>query len=113
MGPWDSGAPVTGTILSEHSRIGTDHGLIINRTTSCDRRRTSDTVREIWDCARFSNNAGALHGRRYRAARAVGVDPASVDRVVYGAVVQDVAAPNIAREIVLAGPFPKPWMRTR
>ncbi|KAA3638437.1 MAG: acetyl-CoA C-acyltransferase FadI [Armatimonadetes bacterium] len=36
-----------------------------------------------------------------------GVDPASVDRVVYGSVVQDVAAPNIAREIVLAGPFPQ------
>jgi acetyl-CoA acyltransferase len=36
-----------------------------------------------------------------------GVDAASVDRVVYGSVVQDVAAPNIAREIVLAGPFPE------
>lgn len=36
-----------------------------------------------------------------------GVDPAQVDRVVYGSVVQDVAAPNIAREIVLAGPFPE------
>ncbi|MEZ5174858.1 MAG: acetyl-CoA C-acyltransferase FadI [Acidimicrobiia bacterium] len=35
------------------------------------------------------------------------VDPAAVDRVVYGSVVQDVGAPNIAREIVLAGPFPE------
>ncbi len=30
-----------------------------------------------------------------------------VDRVVFGSVIQDVAAPNIAREIVLAGPFPE------
>ena len=30
-----------------------------------------------------------------------------IDRVVFGSVVQDVAAPNIAREIVLAGPFPE------
>ncbi|MCB1246410.1 MAG: acetyl-CoA C-acyltransferase, partial [Acidimicrobiia bacterium] len=36
-----------------------------------------------------------------------GVDASSVDRVVFGSVVQDVAAPNIAREIVLAGPFPE------
>ena len=36
-----------------------------------------------------------------------GLDPAQVDRVVYGSVVQDIAAPNIAREIVLAGPFPE------
>jgi len=36
-----------------------------------------------------------------------GIDPATVDRVVYGAVVTDVGAPNIAREIVLAGPFPE------
>lgn len=36
-----------------------------------------------------------------------GLEGASVDRVVYGSVVQDVAAPNIAREIVLAGPFPE------
>ncbi|MEN8041131.1 MAG: acetyl-CoA C-acyltransferase FadI [Actinomycetota bacterium] len=36
-----------------------------------------------------------------------GVDTATVDQVIYGAVVADVAAPNIAREIVLAGPFPE------
>lgn len=36
-----------------------------------------------------------------------GVDASAVDRVVYGAVVADVGAPNIAREIVLAGPFPE------
>ncbi len=36
-----------------------------------------------------------------------GLDPAQVDRVIYGSVVQDVSAPNIAREIVLAGPFPE------
>jgi acetyl-CoA acyltransferase len=36
-----------------------------------------------------------------------GIDTATVDRVVYGAVVADVGAPNIAREIVLAGPFPQ------
>ncbi|HSJ71061.1 MAG TPA: acetyl-CoA C-acyltransferase FadI [Acidimicrobiia bacterium] len=36
-----------------------------------------------------------------------GLDGSQVDRVVYGSVVQDVAAPNIAREIVLAGPFPQ------
>lgn len=35
-----------------------------------------------------------------------GLDPELVDRVVFGAVVQDVHAPNIAREIVLATPFP-------
>lgn len=36
-----------------------------------------------------------------------GVEGSRVDRVVYGSVVQDVAAPNIAREVVLAGPFPQ------
>ena len=36
-----------------------------------------------------------------------GLEGKQVDRVVYGSVVQDVAAPNIAREIVLAGPFPE------
>ncbi|MGI9665894.1 MAG: acetyl-CoA C-acyltransferase FadI [Acidimicrobiia bacterium] len=36
-----------------------------------------------------------------------GLNGEQVDRVVYGSVVQDVAAPNIAREIVLAGPFPE------
>jgi acetyl-CoA acyltransferase len=36
-----------------------------------------------------------------------GLDASKVDRVVYGSVVQDVSAPNIAREIVLAGPFPE------
>jgi len=35
-----------------------------------------------------------------------GLDGGQIDRVVYGCVVQDVSAPNIAREIVLAGPFP-------
>lgn len=35
-----------------------------------------------------------------------GVDPNAVDRVIYGSVVQDVSAPNIAREIVLASPMP-------
>lgn len=35
-----------------------------------------------------------------------GVDPATVDRVVYGSVIQDVASPNLAREIVLASPLP-------
>ena len=35
-----------------------------------------------------------------------GLEGSNVDRVVYGSVVQDVASPNIAREIVLAGPFP-------
>ena len=35
-----------------------------------------------------------------------GLDGSQVDRVVYGSVIQDVASPNIAREIVLAGPFP-------
>lgn len=35
-----------------------------------------------------------------------GVAPDSIDRVVYGSVVQDVSAPNIAREIVLASPLP-------
>jgi len=36
-----------------------------------------------------------------------GIDTATVDRLVYGAVVPDVGSPNIAREIVLAGPFPE------
>lgn len=36
-----------------------------------------------------------------------GLDGGQVDRVVFGSVVQDVAAPNLAREIVLAGPFPE------
>ena len=36
-----------------------------------------------------------------------GLEGEQVDRVVYGSVVQDVAAPNLAREIVLAGPFPE------
>jgi acetyl-CoA acyltransferase len=36
-----------------------------------------------------------------------GIDTATVDRVVYGSVVQSVDSPNIAREIVLAGPFPQ------
>src|SRR5690606_11148011 len=35
-----------------------------------------------------------------------GLDPSLVDRVVFGSVVQDVHAPNIAREIVLATPLP-------
>lgn len=35
-----------------------------------------------------------------------GIDASTVDRVVYGAVIADVSAPNIAREIVLAGPLP-------
>jgi acetyl-CoA acyltransferase len=36
-----------------------------------------------------------------------GIDAATVDQIVYGTVVADIAAPNIAREIVLAGPFPQ------
>jgi acetyl-CoA acyltransferase len=36
-----------------------------------------------------------------------GLTGAQIDRVIYGSVVQDVASPNIAREIVLAGPFPE------
>lgn len=36
-----------------------------------------------------------------------GIDAATVDQVVYGTVVADIAAPNLAREIVLAGPFPQ------
>ncbi len=36
-----------------------------------------------------------------------GIDTATVGQVVYGTVVADIAAPNIAREIVLAGPFPQ------
>ena len=35
-----------------------------------------------------------------------GIDPALVDRVIYGSVVQDVASPNIAREIVLSTSLP-------
>ncbi len=35
-----------------------------------------------------------------------GIDAASVDRLVFGTVVQDVDSPNVAREIVLAGPMP-------
>jgi acetyl-CoA acyltransferase len=35
-----------------------------------------------------------------------GVNSADVDRVVYGTVIQSIDSPNIAREIVLAGPFP-------
>ena len=34
------------------------------------------------------------------------LDLSAVDRLVYGSVVQDVASPNIAREIVLASPLP-------
>jgi acetyl-CoA acyltransferase len=36
-----------------------------------------------------------------------GIDATTVDQIVYGTVVADIAAPNIAREIVLAGPFPQ------
>ncbi len=36
-----------------------------------------------------------------------GIDTATVDQIVYGTVVADVSAPNIAREIALAGPFPQ------
>lgn len=36
-----------------------------------------------------------------------GVEGSQIDRVVYGSVIQDVAAPNIAREVVLSGPFPE------
>ena len=36
-----------------------------------------------------------------------GIDAASVDQIVFGTVVADIAAPNIAREIVLADPFPQ------
>lgn len=36
-----------------------------------------------------------------------GLTGSQIDRVIYGSVVQDVASPNIAREIVLAGPFPE------
>ncbi|MCL1600727.1 MAG: acetyl-CoA C-acyltransferase FadI [Actinomycetia bacterium] len=36
-----------------------------------------------------------------------GIDTATVDQIIYGTVVADIAAPNIAREIVLAGPFPQ------
>lgn len=35
-----------------------------------------------------------------------GIDGRLIDRVVYGSVVQDIASPNIAREIVLASPLP-------
>ncbi|CAN5847874.1 acetyl-CoA C-acyltransferase FadI [soil metagenome] len=34
------------------------------------------------------------------------LDPAIIDRVVFGSVVQDVGSPNIAREVVLASPLP-------
>ncbi|MEN8235912.1 MAG: acetyl-CoA C-acyltransferase, partial [Actinomycetota bacterium] len=36
-----------------------------------------------------------------------GVEGGQIDQVVYGAVIADVAGPNIAREIVLAGDFPQ------
>ncbi len=36
-----------------------------------------------------------------------GIDGGQVDQVVYGAVITDVAGPNIAREVVLAGDFPQ------
>ncbi len=36
-----------------------------------------------------------------------GIDAATVDQIEYGTVVADIASPNIAREIVLAGPFPQ------
>jgi len=36
-----------------------------------------------------------------------GVDAETVDQIIYGTVVADIGAPNIAREIVLAGPFPQ------
>ncbi|HZJ48525.1 MAG TPA: acetyl-CoA C-acyltransferase FadI [Acidimicrobiia bacterium] len=36
-----------------------------------------------------------------------GVDGGQVDQVVYGSVIADPAAPNIAREVVLAGDFPQ------
>lgn len=36
-----------------------------------------------------------------------GVDTSTVDSLIYGAVVVDISGPNIAREIVLAGPFPE------
>lgn len=35
-----------------------------------------------------------------------GIDSAALDRIVFGTVVQSVDSPNIAREIVLAGPMP-------
>lgn len=35
-----------------------------------------------------------------------GLDPKRVDRVVFGSVVQDVASPNLAREVVLVSPLP-------
>jgi len=35
-----------------------------------------------------------------------GVDTSTLDRLVFGTVVQDVDSPNVAREIVLAGPMP-------
>jgi len=35
-----------------------------------------------------------------------GIDSAALDRIVFGTVVQSVDSPNIAREIVLAGPLP-------
>ena len=36
-----------------------------------------------------------------------GIEGGRVDQVVYGAVIADVAGPNIAREVVLAGDFPQ------
>ena len=36
-----------------------------------------------------------------------GIDGTQVDQVVFGAVIPDIAGPNIAREIVLAGDFPE------
>ncbi len=36
-----------------------------------------------------------------------GIDTSTINQVVYGTVVADIGAPNIAREIVLAGPFPQ------
>ncbi|MFP3915318.1 MAG: acetyl-CoA C-acyltransferase [Actinomycetota bacterium] len=35
-----------------------------------------------------------------------GLDPAAVERVVFGSVIQDVSSPNLAREIVLSSPIP-------
>lgn len=35
-----------------------------------------------------------------------GLSPATVDRVVFGSVIQDVGSPNLAREIVLSTPLP-------
>jgi len=35
-----------------------------------------------------------------------GIDASAIDRLVFGSVVQDIDSPNVAREIVLAGPMP-------